>query len=333
MYISRRKFLIGMIIRSFSRSIFTFFFFFQFCTQSDFVRIENLPYELYPEVNELKPNLPSPFISEDNDEYVVAVTKEGKYAIMEVTLSNEREICDQLIVDTLDFPELAKTGLHAEDRLNTINAITGWDIDTITGLGRPKGLSYSGFLADDESIMSVIRADDKIIRKMNLSHPRMAKPLFQILNMMDTDLSLNRWNMARHNWENISYLFYNENKVFVHVEDTKGGQKSIFNDSIEGGFYIKIWCEFSEEETEYLKKKYGHLEQDALKEFKTSLSTMNIGEIQPQYIMRYGFYEGHTFWRACHIAISFIFGIKSLEELDETFDGGLNEVIANHYTR
>ncbi len=45
--------------------------------------------------------------------------------------------------------------------------------------------------------------------------------------------------------------------------------------------------------------------------------------MQPQYIMRYGFYEGHTFWRADPIAISFIFGFKSLEELDVIFEGKL----------
>jgi hypothetical protein len=126
-------------------------------------------------------------------------------------------------------------------------------------------------------------------------------------------------------------LYYKNNKVFVEAYDTKGGQKSIFNDSIEGSFHIKLWREFNEREIQYLEEHYGHLSSEALKDFKAVLSFMNIGEMQPQYIMRYGFYEGHTFWRACPIAISFIFGLKSLEELDNTFDGELEKIIANHY--
>ena len=66
--------------------------------------------------------------------------------------------------------------------------------------------------------------------------------------------------------------------------------------------------------------------------FKARISFLNIGEMQPQYIMRYGFYEGHTFWRACPVAISYIFGFKSLEELDKIFEGDLFKIITTHHT-
>jgi hypothetical protein len=47
--------------------------------------------------------------------------------------------------------------------------------------------------------------------------------------------------------------------------------------------------------------------------------------------MRYGFYEGHTFWRTDPIAISFIFGLKNLNELDEIFNGKLHTILTGHF--
>jgi len=48
--------------------------------------------------------------------------------------------------------------------------------------------------------------------------------------------------------------------------------------------------------------------------------------------MRYGFYEGHTEYRCDPIAIALIFGLKSLEEIDEAFDGKLFEVLTGHFS-
>jgi hypothetical protein len=292
-----------------------------------------LPYKIYPEVNSDKPELKSPFTSMEKDDYVVAVTKDKTFAIIPVTLSNKRGICKQLVVDTLDFPDLAKNGIHSEAHLEQIKTITGWSLDTISNLGRPEGLSHSGFMAADEDILSVIRSDNQIVEKLGLKHRELAKPLFHVLNMMDMDLSLDRWNMARHQWDNITSFYYYGNIVYVESYDTKGGQRSIFNDSIEGAFHIKLWHEFSDEETEYLNQHYGHLSEKEMKEFKARLGFLNVGEMQPQYIMRYGFYEGHTFWRACPVAISYIFGFKSLEELDHLFEEQLFKVMTSHYAQ
>ncbi len=66
-----------------------------------------------------------------------------------------------------------------------------------------------------------------MVRRLGLTHPRLARPLFHVLNMMEEDLRLNRWNMAGHRWENITSFYYQGKKVFVEAEDTKGGQKSI----------------------------------------------------------------------------------------------------------
>ena len=193
------------------------------------------------------------------------------------------------------------------------------------------GLSHSGFMAGDENILSVIRGDNQLVQKLGLTHPKLAKPLFHVLNMMDQDLDLNRWNMARHRWENIQYFFYNDQTVYVDVGDTKGGQKSIFDDNIEGGFHIKLWREFSDDESKFLTNNYGHLTKVQFDTLKTLLSVINTGEIEPQYIMRYGFYEGHTFWRTDPIAISFIFGIINLPDINTRLDSQLYVTLTTHF--
>jgi len=293
---------------------------------------DEIPYNIYPKVCETRPDLPSPFISSGDEEYVVAFTKENKYAIIQVTLSNDRGICPQLIIDHVDFPILAKTGLHSEHELNQITTITGRSVEEITKLGQPLGLSHSGFMAKDENILSVIKGDNQLVKNLGLTHPQLAKPLFHVLNMMDQDLDLNRWNMARHRWENIQYFFYNGQTIYVDAGDTKGGQKSIFDDNIEGAFHIKLWREFSEEESKFLINKYSHLTETQFDTLKTLLSVINTGEIEPQYIMRYGFYEGHTFWRADPISIPFIFGIKSLTEINTNINGKLYTTLISHYS-
>lgn len=296
------------------------------------IDLQKLPYNVYPDVNNTRPQLPSPFITTDNQEFAIAFTKEKKYAIIPVTLGNDRRMCKQLVIDTLDFPYLAKTGLHSEEILNHKSTITNRSLDEITNLGRPNGLSQDGFLAQDEHIIAVIKGDNRIVSQLGLTHPQLAKPLFHVLNMMDTDLALKRWNMAKHKWENIQFFFYNNRKVFVEAEDTKSGQKSIFDDGIEGGFYIKLWRHFESDELKLLKDQYGQLPASKFDSLKTLLSSLNTGEIEPQYIMRYGFYEGHTSWRTDPVSISFIFGLKTLDEIEEIFKGKLYEVLTNHFT-
>ena len=247
-------------------------------------------------------------------------------------MSNERDICPQLVVDTTDFPFLAKNGLHHEKSLFLMKSITGRPVDSITALGRPGALSQGGFMAEDEDILSVILGDNRIVRQIGMTHPQMAKPLFHVLNMMDTDLSLERWNMAKHQWENIQRFKYNDLTVFVEAFDTKGGQKSIFNDQMQGAFHIKLWRELSDQENEFLKINYQRLTSEELNHMKRLLSFFNTGEMEPQYIMRYGFYEGHTGWRTDPLAIAFIFGLKSIEEIEEAFEGKLYEVLFDHFT-
>jgi len=294
--------------------------------------VEKIPGAVYPEVNTARPDLPSPFMDGKGEEYIIAVTKNDEYAIVPVTLGDDRDFGPQLRAGGKDFPALAATGLHSEKELSGLKTITGRPLAEITALGRPGGLSHDGFMAADEEILSVIRGDDGLVRRMGLTHPRLARPLFHVLNLMEADLALGRWNMAHHAWEHIKGIIYNGRVVSVEAFDTKGGQQSIFDDGITGAFHLKLWREPDSEEMRYLKKKYGHLPQEAFERMVRTLSFFNTGEMEPQYIMRYGFYEGHTDWRADPVAIAFIFGLKRLPELDQAFEGELHEVLSRHFT-
>jgi hypothetical protein len=63
------------------------------------------------------------------------------------------------------------------------------------------------------------------------------------------------------------------------------------------------------------------------------LTHILMGEMLPFYIMRYGFYEGHTGYRGDPLAIAFIFGLKSLEEIEAAFPGDLPHVLIEHFIK
>jgi hypothetical protein len=63
------------------------------------------------------------------------------------------------------------------------------------------------------------------------------------------------------------------------------------------------------------------------------LSHIHTGEMVPYYIMRYGFYEGHTDYRADPVAISFIFGLRSIQEIEAAFKGNLNKALTEHFKK
>ena len=310
---------------------FTFIFIFKLFSQPPIIEAQVNSMKFYPETNQEKPALYSPFCLENGKEYVIANTSNNEWGVIEVSLSNERGICQQLVIDSSDFPILAITGLHDERNLMSMTEITGRTLNEISILAKPGGLSSAGFIAEDEAIRSVLINDNRIVKKMGLTHPQLATPLFHVLNMMDADLEINRWNMAKHEWENIRYFFYNGNKVNVKAYDTKGGQKSIFDDGIMGAFHIKLWRELGANDRKFLKRIYNDLDETSFNNLIDRLSFINIGEIQPQYIMRYGFYEGHTFWRADPVAIAYIFGLKSIEELYTIFGKDLKEILFEHH--
>jgi hypothetical protein len=98
-------------------------------------------------------------------------------------------------------------------------------------------------------------------------------------------------------------------------------------------FQIEIWRQPNQDEKAFLHEKYPNLTKDQMAELLKKLSCIHISEMAPYYIMRYGFYEGHTDYRADPIAVAWIFGLKTLEQIEVAFPGRLDKILTQHFTR
>ena len=137
--------------------------------------------------------------------------------------------------------------------------------------------------------------------------------------------------VGRH-WKNIQYVLYNGRMIrFRELHPTRGFQESIFNDEIQGAFEINLFRELDTTERAFLRRKYPNLSEAKREELITRLSHIRTGEMEPYYVMRYGFYEGHTAYRVDPIAIAFLFGLRSLEEIEAAFPGALYETLTTHF--
>ena len=295
--------------------------------------------QLYPNVLDKLPDIPSPYTTKDGMEIVTAFLKDKKYTLIPVTVENGEPLDynknqwgkgNQLEVSVKDFPTLAMTGLHSEIELEQTVAITGKSISEITYLGRPERSSTAGFMSENEDIISVLKSDNRLVKKLGLTHPQSTKPLFNVFNLILKHLEYYKNNVRP--WEDISYILYNGRKIHLEWGGEKGWQESIFNDEILGYYRINIWREFSQEEKAFLDKKYSNLNAEQMSELVKKLSHIHTGEMVPYYIMRYGFYEGHTDYRTDPIAISFIFGLRSLEDIEIAFTGNLYNTLTEHFT-
>jgi hypothetical protein len=292
--------------------------------------------ELYPANHASRPELPSPFQAEDGTEVILAVTKDGHFALVPVTLRDrplqlQWEVLsgDQHKVDADDFPTLARTGLHAERELNRLKTITGRPVSEITELGRPMRASAGGFMAEDEDVVSVLKGDNALVARMRLTHPKLARPLFHVWNLILKEIELGRFGRS---WNGFEHVLYQRRKVQLSGRGTKCFQESIFNDEIRGTCDLQIRRELAADEKTFLAARYTSLGPEKTDELVQKLCRLRVGEMQAYYIMRYGFYEGHTLWRADPIAIAFIFGLRSLEELEKAFSGRLYRVLTDHHT-
>jgi len=296
--------------------------------------------KFYPHTYDQCPELPSPYTMKDGTEIVVAFTKDNKFTLIPVTVEKgeplgyrekEWDKIGILEVDAEDFPTLARIGLHSEIELDYTRWITGRSIAEITDSGRPGGSSGEGFMSNEEDIISVLKGDNRLVKKLGLTHPQLARPLFHV------------WNIARwigyksrgvgRSIGGIDYFLYNKRKVRLINAGGRGWQSSIFNDEILGMYHLEFSIELDEGEKAFLAEKYSNLSNEQMTDFQKILSHMHTGEMVPFYIMRYGFYEGHTGYRADPIAVSLIFGLRSLEEIEKAFDGNLYKVLKEHFTR
>jgi len=301
---------------------------------NDRLLIGDCSHRLYPETSESPPDLPSPFITDGGDVYVTVRTKEGRYALVPVTVENgapndyangEWDKGRQLAVDATDFPTLARTGLHSEEELARATSITGRPVADITEEGRPGRASGAGFMAEDEDIIGLLRGDNELVSRLGLTHPDLAKPLFEVFNLILRDLELGRRGLVPR--YNIATLLYDGHEIEIDASAAKGWQESIFSDEVQGYWSITISRELTWREKNFLRGRYP----DKFEKLVPLLSSIHFGEMAPFYITRYGFYEGHTDYRADPVAIALMFGLLSIEEIDAVVDHDLYGALTRHY--
>ena len=301
---------------------------------------KNKKLQFYPQSFKELPDIPSPSILENGIEVVIAHTKDNEFTIIPVTVENGEPQNytkgqwgkgNQLEVNSQDFPGLANTGLHSSIELNKVSTIGGRLLADITKNGQPGSMSSEGFMASDEDIISVLTGDNALVKRLGLTHPQLAKPLFNVFNLM---LVHRKYYLEKiRPYEDIDYIIYNGENIYLKWGGQKGWQRSIFNDNILGYYEINIRRELNSEEIAYLNEKYSYLNAEQMNELRKKISHIFTGEMAFYYTMRYGFYEGHTAWRADPIAISFIFGIKSLSEIDRLLNHDLYTSLTRHYTK
>jgi len=298
---------------------------------------ENRTYPLYPTILNENPGIPSPLTTPDGNEYVVGITNEGRYTIFPVTVENGEELNykkniwyargQQLDVDSLDFPTLYATGLHSEKELSQTETITGRPVEEITRIGRPEQYSGMGFMAKDEDIVSVLAGDNRLVRQLGFTHPDLAKPLFHVFNVILDVTSSSEYNRRG----DAQAIMYNGEIINLKFWGAKGWQESIFDDEILGYWEIEMWRELRDNEREILAQQYPDLTEEERSRMVRKLTYIHTGEMVPFYIMRYGFYEGHTGYRADPIAIASIFGLRTIQKINDAFNSDLRSALMNHH--
>lgn len=293
---------------------------------------------VYPATLPAPIDLPSPGRSEEGAEYLLVQTAAGKRAIVLVTVENGPLYLPygvekigkghQLQVDGSDFPTLAATGLHSPGELARAATITGKPVGEITRIARPGMTSGIGFLAEDEDLISVLKGDNDLVMKLGLRHPDLARPLFHVWNLLLRQYELGKLGRFK---DDIGSFRYRGKEIRIKSERTKGFQESIFNDEIKGAFDIELWRELDPDEQRLLEMRYAPLSAATRQEMIRRLTHLRTSEMEPYYIMRYGFYEGHTEYRTDPIALAATFGLKSLLEIDEACDGKVHQVLASRF--
>jgi len=291
--------------------------------------------KIHPHIYLEMPDLPSPSTLEYGTEVIIHELDNGCFRVLPVTQEKgEIYSClydlsgkgNQLWVDEPDFHSLGNTGLHSERELIAKQMITGRSIDVINFIARPGGFSNSGFIGEDEEIISVLKGDNEIVMKLGMTHFQLAKPLFHV------------WNAILGSYfgegnESQNTIYYNGHQIYIMNIWLNGYQESIFHDEIEGRNNIHIWRNLNKEESGYLHKNYPLLSENEFNEFVEKLTHLHISEMNPFYIVRYGFYEGHTAYRADPFAIALIFGLKTISEIDELMQHDLHTILYKHYSK
>jgi len=303
------------------------------------INSENL--KLIPDYYTVEPSISSPVMSETDRELVLIEINNGRYTWIDATVENgapfdyKRKLYgkgNQLLADEEDFSGLARKGIHSEKDLRNTKIITKHSVSQITVDGRPWGSSGVGFMAEDETIMSVIYADNQTVKKLSLTHPDIARPLFHIWNISREFENFSSDTVTGEQLE-LTALVYNGLRISMKISGSRGWQESIFDDEILGTGHMQIWREMNSKELDFLAKNYAHLSHDELGKLQKMLCNIQTGEMVLFYINRYGFYEGHTEYRVDPIAVALIFGLKSIEDVHMACEGDLYHYFTTHFSQ
>lgn len=300
---------------------------------------ENL--KLAPEFYADKPELPSPALTETSREVVLIKTKNNGYAWMDATVENGETFDyknrlygkgNQLLANVKDFPYFAKTGLHSEKELGNIKIITSRSVSQITIDGRPWGSSGVGFLAEDETILSVILADNQTVKNLGLTHADIARPLFHFWNISRDFEKYSLDTVTKQRIE-MDALIYNGHEIKFKIQGSRGWQESIFNDEILGTGHIEIWRDLTSHEFNFLKSNYAELDSKQFANLLKNVSHFHTSEMVFFYINRYGFYEGHNEYRPDPITVAIVFGLTSIEKVHRVSGDDLYSYFNTHFTQ
>jgi len=291
---------------------------------------------LYPATLPEEPAVTSPWTAETGMEVILGYfTEQNLWTLIPVTVENGKlrnykkglmGKGNQLDADRNDFPTLAQTGLHSEEELARTRTITGVPVANITAAGRPERSSWIGFMGPDEDIIGVLTRDNRLVKRMGLTHPDLARVMFHLWNIIQShDL---RMRVQGKPLKGIDWFIYNGRKIrILDAGSGHGWQESIFNDDNLGLYQLEFRRDLDPEEEAFLRKRYSRLGREKLDQLVRKLTYIHTGEMVAYYIQRYGFYEGDTGYRADPVALALIFGLKSIQELDGAFEGQLHEVL------
>lgn len=303
------------------------------------IAVNGISWPLYPATMEKAPDIPSPFTTADGMVVVVGFLEEDRtWSIIPVTVENGKQFNykkgligkgNQLEVDGADFPTLARTGLHSEEELAQTKRITGLTVEEITARGRPEQFSSAGFMGRGEEIIGVLTRDNRLVKTMGLTHPQLARELFRLWNIiLLQDLRMREVGRPLPFFD---WFFYRGRTIrILDASSGKGWQESIFDDGILGMYHLEFARDLDPGEKDYLQERYPLLDEAQRALLVQRLTTVHTGEMVPYYIQRYGFYEGDSSFRADPLALAFIFGLRSIEQLDAAFAGKLHELLTGN---
>jgi hypothetical protein len=165
--------------------------------------------------------------------------------------------------------------VNSDDSIRQLTTLTGLTIAEIEDRARPchcskwQDCSVDGFLGENEGFITRLLEDNLFVRQKQLTHQKIAKPLF-ILATMNKDYC----HIAQETGDfKTGQCLLNKITFSVSINCTNGYQESIFNDHLRSSCIVNA--------VKMPQRQNLSFDQVLL----------------PNYIDRYGFYEGHTIYR------------------------------------